>query len=393
MRQPDEVRAYLRDRFDRDYPDWARRRGTFPLRVPLNPPSTAERAADPIGCHAWADAWRTYPGPGTVVRTNHRFPTGVHPMPKTLVLDRPSDVAAVHPDTDRTWRRCGERLVALQKAFPQARFDGVVRRITDLPQEDYDRLAGVVAWLRDNPTSGMLLRQLPIEGIDTKWLGKQAHLVLAMLGDQDLDPDSDYTSGPRRLRLHWRLGLRVPPDLVQVAVLDPNLRTHLAGMRHFAASVDDLNGWPHHPRTVLILENKETGYALTDDHDGVVVLHGGGLNVASYARITWVRQADKVVYWGDIDAVGLQFVSDLRGHGVTITSVMTDVATLDRFHRFAVEGAGPQRNEVPNLTEPERLLYQRLVDHASSTGTGLLLEQERIPWSHAYPTLVTAIAQ
>jgi hypothetical protein len=391
--RPDDAKAYLRERFDGDYPDWARRRGTtFPLTVSLHPPSTAQRAVDPIACHAWADEWRSYQGPGTVTYANLRFPTAVHSMPKALVLERPGQVAAVHPDTDRTWRRCGQRLVTLQKAFPQARFDRIIRRITDLPQDDYDRLIAVIAWLQANPTSGMLLRQLPIEGIGTKWLARHAQLVLAMLGDDEPEPDDDFTNGPRRRRLHQRLGLRVPPDLVQVAVLDPHLRIHLAGMRHFAASVDDLNRWQHHPGTVLILENKETGYALTDDHDGVAVLHGGGLNVASYARITWVRQADKVIYWGDIDTAGLQFVSDLRGYGITVTTVMMDIDTLDRFGRLAVEGAGPQRNEVPHLTDTERLLYQHLVDHATNTGAGLLLEQERIPWHHAYPTLVTVIA-
>jgi hypothetical protein len=236
----------------------------------------------------------------------------------------------------------------------------------------------------------MLLRQLPIEGIGTKWLARHAHLVLAMLGD-DEPADEDLTTGPHRRRLHRRLGLRLPPDFVHVAVLDPHLRTRLAGMRHFAASVDDLNRWRHHPSTVIILENKETGYALTEDHYGVAVLHGGGLNVASYARITWVRQADKVIYWGDIDIAGLQFVSDLRGYGIAVTTVMMDIATLDRFSRLAVKGAGQQRNEVPRLTESEQLLYDHLVDHATSTGAGLLLEQERIPWHHAYPTLFAAI--
>jgi hypothetical protein len=390
--RPDDARAYLRGRFDRDYPDWARSRGAFPLTVSLRPPSTAERAADPIACHAWADEWRAFHGPGTVTYANLRFPTAVHSMPKALVIDHPGQVAAVNPDTDHTWRRCGQRLVTLQKAFPQARFDRIIRRITDLPQEDYDRLAAVAVWLQDNPTSGLLLRQLPIEGIDTKWLARHAHLVVGMLGDDEPEPDDDFTSAPRRRRLHQRLGLRVPPDLVQVAVLDPHLRTQVTGMRHFAASVDDLNRWPHHPSTVLILENKETGYALTKDHDGVVVLHGSGLNVANYARISWVRQARKIIYWGDIDTAGLQFVSDLRGYGITVTTVMMDMATLDRFRRLAVEGAGPQRKEVPHLTEPERLLYQRLVDHAANTGAGLLLEQERIPWRHAYPTLVTVIA-
>ncbi len=90
-------------------------------------------------------------------------------------------------------------------------------------------------------------------------------------------------------------------------------------MRHFAASIDDLNGWPRRPRTVIILENKETGYALNGDLTDVVVLHGEGFSVLHYARITWARDADKVIYWGDIDTAGLQFVNDLRGYGTTVT--------------------------------------------------------------------------
>ncbi len=56
----------------------------------------------------------------------------------------------------------------------------------------------------------------------------------------------------------------------------------------------------------------ETGYAITDDHPGTVVLHGHGFSVVNYARITWARHAQSLIYWGDIDAPGLQFVNDLR---------------------------------------------------------------------------------
>jgi hypothetical protein len=75
-----------------------------------------------------------------------------------------------------------------------------------------------------------------------------------------------------RIRLHQRLGLRNIPDLIQAAVLDSALRAQVGGMRHFAASLEDLSGWPQRPRTIVILENKETGYAVTGDHPGVVPL-------------------------------------------------------------------------------------------------------------------------
>lgn len=395
MRQPEEVRESLRNRFERDYPGWARNRGSWPLRLALRPPTTAQRSVDPVACHAWADAWRGYAGPGVIEYSNARFPTGTHPMPRTLVLHHPREVAAAHPDTQQTWLRCGHRLTTLQSTFPDARFSGIIRRITELHDRDYQRLIDTVAWIRRHPTSQMLLRQLPIEGIDTKWLAKHAHLVLALLGhDNDASADAYFTVTPSRLwRLHDRLGLRLPPELVQVTVLDPALRAPIAGMRHLAASISDLNSWPHHPDTVLILENKETAYAITDDLPGVVVLHGHGFNVAHYSQIHWVHTAGKVLYWGDIDAPGLQFLNDLRSHGITANAILMDPDTLDRFRHLAIDGAGPQRKTLPHLTNTEQELYRNLIDYAATHDTGLLLEQERIPWKHAYPTLIAAIRQ
>ena len=99
----------------------------------------------------------------------------------------------------------------------------------------------------------------------------------------------------------------------------------------------------------------------------------------------------QVIYWGDIDAPGLQFVSDLRGLGIAARTVLMDRATLERYRHLAVTGAGPARHEMPNLKPPEQQLYAHLVQHAADHGTGLQLEQERIPWAHAYQQLTDTI--
>ena len=395
MRQPDEITTSMRARFERDYPDWARGRGTWPIRIPLKPPTSAERSTDPVACHAWAKLWDHYTGTGTIERSTLRFPTGLHGMPKTLVLESPLAAASIHPSTRQTWIRCGERLMHLQRTFPKARFDRVIRRLTEMDAGDFERLVATVSWLDAHPTSGLMLRQLPIEGVDTKWLGKHKSLVLALLGAEDglADEAADETDGPAsaRMRLHERLGLRVPPDLIQIAVLDPEMRSMVGGLHHFAASVEDLNASGLRPRTVVILENKETGYAITGDLAGTVVCHGAGFSIVNYARVTWIRNAPQVIYWGDIDAPGLQFVSDLRGLGIAARTVLMDRATLERYRHLAVTGAGPARQELPNLKLPEQQLYEHLVQHAADHGTGLLLEQERIPWAHAYQQLTDAI--
>ncbi|MEV0056167.1 Wadjet anti-phage system protein JetD domain-containing protein [Saccharopolyspora shandongensis] len=393
MRTRDEVAAQLRQRFHRDYPDWARRRGSWPLRINLQPPTTAERSQDPVTCHDWANQWAAYDGAGSVEYANTQFPTGVHPMPRRLTFATPGAVAAATPDTLATWQRCGARLIELERTFPRATFDRIIRRATDLEDQDYRRLVSTTKWILEHPTSGMLLRQLPIEGIDTKWLSRHATLILALLGDEPPEEQDDAPEEPssHRLQLHKRLGLRVPPDLIQVGILDPALRDQIAGMRHIAAGIDDLNRWPRIPDTVVILENKETGYAVVDDHPGTVVLHGLGFSVAHYARINWVRSARKVIYWGDIDIPGLGFLSDLRGLGINAETILMDIETLDRFRHLAVAGAGASRLEIPHLTEPERKLYQQLLNYAAQNDTGLLLEQERIAWDHAYAALTKAI--
>lgn len=138
---------------------------------------------------------------------------------------------------------------------------------------------------------------------------------------------------------------------------------------------------------MIILENKETGYAITDDHPGTVVLHGLGLNVAAYNRITWIHTAETLIYWGDIDLPGLDFVNDLRAYGIPATTVLMDTDTLRAFQHLATDGSVSKRAAAPHLNDSEAELYEQLRLHAANHQTGILLEQERIPWHHAYATL------
>lgn len=387
MRTPDEVRRILARRFDERFPSWARGGGTWPMRISLAPPNRQTRQDDPLACHTWAQQWREYDGPGRLDHVELRFPTGTHSMPASLNLETPHQVAAADPGTEHRWRTCGVRLPRLQKLFPGINPPSwMIKRLADLPETDFTQLVAVTTWLKENPASGMLIRQLPVEGVHTKWLAQHARLVLALLGDRptdNVDLEDEDAKRSRRRETYRRLGLRATPELVQVAVLCPVLRTQIGGMRHFAGSIDDLNSWPGRPTIVLIIENKETAYALTEDMPGVVVLHGEGFDVASYARIGWARTAATVIYWGDLDLAGLHFLNDLRSYGLPAKSIMTNLPTFTRFRHLAVVGAALHRHDVPHLDANERELYEHLRDHAKTTGQGILLEQERIPWEHA----------
>jgi hypothetical protein len=99
----------------------------------------------------------------------------------------------------------------------------------------------VTAWLRQNPDSGLLIRQLPIPGVDTKWLGTHRAAVTSLAG------------APREPE---HLGLRERELLRAVAILDPELRQGLP--RLLAASDQALSGLNLIPSRVLVVENLQT---------------------------------------------------------------------------------------------------------------------------------------
>jgi hypothetical protein len=182
------------------------------------------------------------------------------------------------------------------------------------------------------------------------------------------------------------------PRQIPVLVLDPGLRATLGGMRHFQAPVDDLNAWTQTPHTVVIAENKQIAHALEDEYlPDTVVMHSMGFHTNLYARVTWVRDAPNVVYWGDLDTFGLEALDRLRANGVAAESILTDTATLARFRHLTATSGDPTPRPVPNLNESEQELYALLVEHFTSHREGLVLEQERIPWDVALTAIREAV--
>jgi hypothetical protein len=58
----------------------------------------------------------------------------------------------------------------------------------------------------------------------------------------------------------------------------------------------------------------------------------------------------------DIDGPGLEFLSDLRGHGIPARTILTDTATLDAFRHLAIAGTAPARRELPT-SNPENMTF------------------------------------
>ena len=91
-----------------------------------------------------------------------------------------------------------------------------------------------------------------------------------------------------------------------------------------------------------------------------------------------------IIYWGDMDANGLDILSKLRATGIPCTSILMDTTAYQTYEQYGTQFDAKNKplttqtpQPTPGLTTEERKLYETLC-----TGTDiqyLRIEQERIP--------------
>jgi hypothetical protein len=184
------------------------------------------------------------------------------------------------------------------------------------------------------------------------------------------------------------LGLRSLPRLVDVILADPADRIRLAGLHHLRAPELEIAALPLAPRTVLIVENKESAH-LVPDRPGLVVIHSLGNNLAPLALLPWLDGAD-VVYWGDLDRAGFTLLSRARTLLLGLRSVLMDPETLADHRRLA--NRENVKNDAPDgtLTLDESTTLA-LLSSASTEPGALQVEQERLAEAYVLRVLDEAL--
>ncbi len=383
MKLPGEVESLLKKRFAGKHREWLAADDPteqWPLVIALGPPSEAEALKQTEAVRAWVEAWREWRGEGTLQWVERRWRVlGTQRLPEYLRLDGPHAVCAWIGELAR-WQLAELRHQALCQRWPQlapvaARLFNLLAEVDDA---DFARIQAVLAWLEDNPASGLYLRQLPIAGMDTKWIESRKGLLTKLLaGIRGLPgPGDDF---------HSLCGLQAPPALVHLRLLDPALRAAANGLRDICAPAAQLAGMNLEPSTVLVVENVQTGLALPD-LPGAVAFIGLGYRVDVLSQIPWTRHC-KGLYWGDIDTHGYSILHRARSHMPQLQSLLMDEATLLQFS--SLWGTEPEQcpTEDLSLLQPTELaVYQGLKEHR--WGHRLRLEQERISWPVALQALL-----
>lgn len=394
MQLPDEVGQALATRFARQHRRWFTEAQPctdgWPLTLALGRPTEQDFITDPARVREWVASWERFAplDPGVRIEWGERqWPRlGRQRLPERLVLHSAEEVAILVGAGNRWQRACG-RAGRLATVWPVLSNHSVLGRIfdalADYSDDDFDRLLALLTWTDANPSSDLYLRQLPIAGLDTKWIAGRSTVCTELLRSLRLAQGTRCEDHD----LHALLGLKRPAPRIRVRLLCPTLRRHVGGLEDFELPVAQLAALDIAPRTVLIVENLDTGLALPDMAGTVAVMRLGAA-VKLVAELPWITRAD-CLYWGDIDTFGFEILHRARCVVPHLRSVLMDSTTFLEYRSLWVnEQTQTTGLELPLLTINEREVFDGL--RTNRWGECLRLEQERIPWTMAMNVLFAA---
>lgn len=383
MKLPEDVRKFLARRFQNKHREWLigdADENRWPMEIGLGVPTEQTALRQVEGVRAWVRAWQHWQGMGTLSWCERRWKeVGAQRLPDKLTLHSPEEVALWIGETTR-WGRAKSRYHTLTAdwpvlAKPLPKYFDV---LADYSDADFHRLTDMLKWIANHPHSNFYPRQLPVSGLDSKWLDGRKVLLKDLMAAIQNDSSSD-------LDFYKRCGLKSPPQLLRMRVLDSALRAQVGGLSDITAPVEDLANINLSAEHVIIVENLQTGLAFSD-LPSTVVFMGLGYHVDMLAKLPWLAKA-KCFYWGDLDTHGFAILHRARGYLPNLQSVLMDEATLLAHQALWVdEKTQHAAAELPLLNQAEQQLYQNLKQQR--WGQNVRLEQERIDWERAWKALV-----
>lgn len=378
---PTDIQGQAAQRYANQRKTWLQGGGSFPFSLVLGNLTEAKFMANLKAVKVWHDAWRAWAGAGRVDWEEYRWArAGAHVLPHRIVFNSPEEVAAVAGKTAE-WALVQARLTELAGlgTLPVASFAKFCDLVLSYAEPEWDRLVRCLAYFMANPASNLYVRQLPIEGVDTKWLGAHKADVTKLLRHlKSLAGDADF---------YDVCGLRRPPHCVRIRLLCPTLRAQVGGLSDIAVPVAELVDWRIRPSRLVIIENLESGLAL-EDMPGTMVIIGMGNAVTELAKVEWLANLP-ALYWGDLDTHGLAIWHRASQVLPRLRPVLMDLDTLLAYPALWVLEPS-QHPPIPDMTPAQQAVFTRLTEPGNAQSARL--EQERIPWQIAASAVATAFS-
>lgn len=226
-----------------------------------------------------------------------------------------------------------------------------------------ERFCACAEYLASHRPLDCFIRELPIEGVDTKWLERHKGALAKFLS-------LVFKEEIRAKDLEEKWGFRTKPVFVTVRHADIFIEG-FSPEDTAALTPEVLNRKA--PGSLWIIENLQTGLAVRAPKNTAVFM-GLGFGVDKLRNLTWLTKVP-VFYMGDLDVHGLLILAKLREIVPKAVSVLMDSGVLEKFERLAVADPTDPKVSVPpiGLSEKEAELFGILRQNR------LRLEQERIP--------------
>lgn len=370
--------------------------GTWPMRFGLGTLTETRAIKDVSGVTQWVQSWQLaqleLPN-GVEVQWEARQwrLLGQQQVPLAVVV-RDAPALAAWIGQERRWKQAclrrdafEERFPLLRAAPPWIRYEEVA---TDWSADDVHRLMALLQWFEANPRSLLYLRQLPVPGIDTKWVEPRRSLVRDfVLATRGLAAGGDF---------YDVCGLSPAPATLRMRVLCPELRRMTGGLCDIEAPIEELAQLQVRVKILVVVENLATGLALPSI-PGAVAFMKLGHAINDLARIPWLFAdengaggPERVFYWGDLDTHGFVILARARGLFPSLISVLMDEQTLlSGKDQWVSEASQAKVDYLERLTPQEQRLYRLLRDQ--TLGHNIRLEQERLAWPRCLQVLKDAI--
>lgn len=346
-----------------------------PFDLDLGAPSQQELDADP---QPWLEAADELDRGIAEARLPHVSVPRTDPatgapveLPAALVGLTPEDVSRLSGPFSATMSRLNahSRAFRLYGPFSAGEAEELLCLSECWGREEVALLLEVADWFLANDPTGLTARQLPIDGLGSKWLDDRDRRRCVLL-----------------LTHRRGLGLSERERVWQWRLLDPAWAAD-PGHPRFAFALSGDAPWepPYEPRTVVVSENRDSMEAFPLSVPGAVCLWGQGATAPrALDDLPWLAAAGRVYYWGDIDAAGLEiadrFVAACEARGVDVRTLAMDGGTYRRFSRFGVDvDEGTRRAaRLDHLSGADRILYKRLC--SKDCPGPRRVEQEKVPY-------------
>jgi len=228
------------------------------------------------------------------------------------------------------------------------------------------------------------IRELPLQ-LSSKFIeqheGVLRKLLTTLLPAEQIFPGKKFAQ---------QFGLKYAEPLLRLRLLDQAMaRQYFSGLTDLSIPITAVKQLNLPLEQVIIVENKTNysnllNFLTLPQCKATLGVFGSGFRVQLLKEVTWLADM-KIYYWGDLDAAGLQILSQLRTYFPQTQAFLMDRATFDMHVAHHTTAKALPVAQLPGLTPDENMLYHYLNEHQ------LRLEQEFIPLPVVKAALATLL--